>query len=58
MPSTIRRVLMLLVLAFLVYAVVANPDQAMDILRAVWDLLRESFLDIGRYLNRLTDTWW
>lgn len=53
MLSTIRRVLLALVLAFVLYAVITNPDQATEIGRAVWDLLRAGWQSLGDHVDQL-----
>jgi len=39
MPAKVKQYLIWLVVAFLVFAVVRNPSQAANVVRAVWDLL-------------------
>lgn len=53
MPPTIKKVLHLLVWGFLIYAVITNPDRAADIVRAVWDIISQGILNIGRFFNSL-----
>ncbi|WP_192498618.1 hypothetical protein [Ornithinimicrobium pratense] len=53
MLSTIRRILLLLVLAFFLYAVITNPDQAAEIGRAGWDLIRAGWHSLGEHVDQL-----
>lgn len=39
MPAKIKTVVIWLIVAFLVFAVVRNPDQAANVVRAIWDLI-------------------
>lgn len=56
MPTTIRRILHWLVWGFLIYAVITNPDRAADIVRAIWDIISQGFLNIGRFFNQLMNS--
>lgn len=53
MLSTIRRVLLALVLAFLLYAVITNPEEAAEIGRAAWDLVRAGWSSLREHLDQL-----
>lgn len=53
MPPTVKKVLHWLVWGFVVYAIITNPDRAADIVGAVWDILSQGFLNIGRFFNNL-----
>ncbi|WP_202863488.1 hypothetical protein [Ornithinimicrobium avium] len=53
MPPTVKKILHWLVWGFLIYAIITNPDRAADILRAVWDIISQSILNIGRFFNSL-----
>jgi hypothetical protein len=44
---------MLFVVAFLVYAIFASPDQAADIFRAAWDGVVAGVSAIGRFFDSL-----
>jgi hypothetical protein len=39
MPAKIKTWLIWLVVAFIVFAVVRNPSQAANVVRAIWDLI-------------------
>jgi hypothetical protein len=49
----IRRPLMWLVVAFLVYAVFKSPDQAADIVRTAWDGLVSGLGAVARFFDAL-----
>lgn len=53
MPATIKKILHILVWGFLIYAIVTNPDRAADIVRAVWDIISQGVLNIGRFFGSL-----
>ncbi|WP_181010044.1 hypothetical protein [Ornithinimicrobium sufpigmenti] len=53
MLSMIRRILLVLVLAFLLYAVITNPDEAVDIGRAAWDLVRAGWSSLREHIDQL-----
>lgn len=53
MPPIAKKVLFWLAMGFLLYAIITNPDRAADIVRAVWDIISQGFLNIGRFFNRL-----
>lgn len=55
MLPTIRRVLLGLVLAFLLYAVITNPGPAAEIGRAAWDLVRAGWRSLGEHVDQLLD---
>lgn len=49
----IRRPLMWVVVAFLVYAVFKSPDQAADIVRAAWDGILGGLGAVARFFDAL-----
>ena len=53
MPATVKKVLHWLLWGFIIYAVVTNPDRAADIVRAIWDIISQGVLNIGRFFNNL-----
>jgi hypothetical protein len=48
-----RRPLMWIVVAFLVYAVFKSPDQAADIVRAAWDGILDGLGAVARFFDAL-----
>jgi len=48
MPPLIKKGLVWLIVAFLVFAVVRNPSQAAHVTRAIWDLL---FMTVAGFLT-------
>lgn len=53
MPPTVKKVLHLLLWGFVIYAIVTNPERAADIGRAIWDILSQGVINIGRFFNSL-----
>lgn len=53
MPPTVKKILHFLVWGFLIYAIITNPDRAADIVSAVWDIVSQGVLNIGRFFNKL-----
>lgn len=53
MPPMVKKVLHWLVWGFVIYAIITNPDRAADIVSAVWDIISQGFLNIGRFFNNL-----
>lgn len=53
MPDQMKKILLWLVFGFLVYAIIVNPDRAADIVVAVWDIIAEGFVNIGRFFQEL-----
>ncbi len=53
MPPTVKKVLHWLFWGFVIYAIVTNPDRAADIARAVWEIVSQAVLNIGRFFNGL-----
>ena len=53
MPPTVKKVLHWLVWCFLIYAIITNPERAAYIVRAVWDIISQGFLNIGRFFNSI-----
>lgn len=52
---TVKAILLLLLLAFLVYAVLTSPDRAYDIVEAFWDVVVEAFRSLGGLVTSLLD---
>lgn len=48
-----RKVLLWFVIAFLVYAIFASPDQAADIVRSAFDGILDGLSAIGRFFDSL-----
>jgi hypothetical protein len=49
----VKKVLHFLVWGFLIYAIITNPDRAADIVEAIWDIVSQGFLNVGRFFNNL-----
>lgn len=50
---TVRRVLLWLVIAFLVYAVYEEPKHAADIVQEGWDIVWHALQQLITFFNRL-----
>lgn len=53
MPATVKKVLLWLLFGFLIYAIITSPDRAADIVRGVWDIIAQGFINIFRFFNSL-----
>ncbi|WP_166435898.1 hypothetical protein [Cellulomonas shaoxiangyii] len=53
MPARAKSILMWVVVIFLVYAVVTNPDRAADVVRSVWDFLWAAIQGFGEFFRNL-----
>jgi hypothetical protein len=53
MPPKVRLVIIWLVVIFLVYSVVNDPEGSADIVRALWDLIWGAITNIGRFFEEL-----
>lgn len=53
MPATVKKILLWLIFGFLVYAIITSPDQAADIVRGVWDVIAQGFINIARFFSSL-----
>lgn len=53
MPPIIKKWLWILVAGFGIYAVLTSPERAADIVRAIWDIVSQGFMNIVRFFNGL-----
>ena len=53
MPSTVKKILLWLIFGFLIYAIITSPDRAADIVRDVWDIIAQGFINIFQFFNSL-----
>jgi hypothetical protein len=53
MPPKVKTIVTWLVVIFLVYAVVRNPDRAAGVIRSIWDLLYSTFTGFGHFFASL-----
>jgi len=53
MPARAKSILMWIVVIFLIYAVVTNPDQAADVVRAIWDFIYGAFTGFAQFFDNL-----
>lgn len=53
MNPKVKKVLLWLLLAFIIYAIFTSPDQAATIVRTVWDILVQGVTSLGRFFNVL-----
>lgn len=54
MPVKVRSVLLWILVIFLVYAIVASPDRAADVVQSVLGFLGEAVASFGRFFAELT----
>lgn len=50
---TIKKLLLWLLAAFLIYAIITNPDRAADIVRSAWEIIFQGVVNIGRFFHQL-----
>ena len=48
-----KKVLIWVLGAFAVYAIIAAPTQAADIVHQVWELLMQGFVNLGHFFDAL-----
>ena len=53
MPDKVKTWVAWLVVAFLVFAVITNPDQAANVVHSVWNALWGAIQGILRFFSRL-----
>lgn len=49
----VKRILLWILLAFVVYAIVTSPTQAADIARSAWSIIVQGFVSIGSFFDAL-----
>jgi hypothetical protein len=54
MPPKIRTILIWILVVFLVYAVVATPDRAADVVQSLWRFVGGAFTGFSRFFSNLT----
>lgn len=52
-PAKLKTILLVVVVIFLVYAIVRDPERAANVLRAIWDLLYSTVEGFGRFFASL-----
>lgn len=55
MPKGIKKFLLWVLVGFIVYAIITNPDGSADIVKAIWHVIAEGFKNIGRFFSGLMD---
>jgi len=53
MPAKIKTWLIWLVVAFLIFAVVNNPDQAAEVVKSIWNLVYKTVRGFGTFFGNL-----
>ncbi|WP_291522432.1 hypothetical protein [Branchiibius sp. NY16-3462-2] len=48
-----KKLLVLLVVAFVIYAIVQSPQQAADIVHTVWNMIVSGFRGIADFFNKV-----
>lgn len=54
MPAKLKTILLWLVVAFLVYAVVRNPEQAANVIKTIWDIIYGTLNGFVQFFASLT----
>ena len=53
MPARAKSILMWIVVIFLIYAVVTNPERAADAVRSVWDFVYGALAGFAEFFRNL-----
>lgn len=53
MPSRVKSVLIWIVVVFLLYAAVTNPDRAAEVVRSIWDFVYGAFSGLAQFFREL-----
>ena len=53
MPSRVKSILIWIVVVFLLYAAVTNPDRAAEVVRSIWDFIYGAFAGFGKFFSNL-----
>ena len=53
MPSRVKSILIWIVVVFLIYAVVTNPDRAAEVVRSIWDFVYGAFSGLAAFFENL-----
>jgi hypothetical protein len=53
MPAKLKTLLIVLVVIFLVYAVVRDPERAANVIKSIWDLLYNTIDGFGKFFASL-----
>jgi hypothetical protein len=53
MPAKAKTLLIWIVVIFLIYAVVTNPDAAANIVTAIWEFVLSAFSGFGQFFASL-----
>jgi len=55
MPARAKSILMWIVVIFLLYAVVTNPDRAAEVVENIWDFIYGAFSGFAQFFSNLAD---
>ena len=53
MPPRAKTILMWIVVLFLLYTVISNPDRAASTVRSGWDFIYGAFAGFGKFFSNL-----
>lgn len=53
MPPKVRLIIIWLVVIFLLYSVVNDPERSADVVRALWDVIWSAIANIGTFFEEL-----
>lgn len=53
MPQRAKLIIIWLVVAFLLYSIINDPERSADIVRALWGVIWGSIANVGRFFEEL-----
>jgi len=54
MPSKVKTLLIWLVVIFLVYAIVTDPERAANVVTSIWEFIAGAFAGFGQFFSSIT----
>lgn len=53
MPGKLKSILIWLLVVFVVFALVRNPERSAELVRGAWDAIADGIVAIGRFFSAL-----
>lgn len=53
MPPKVKSALVWIVIIFLLYAIITNPEGSADVVRAIWEVIVSAFAGFGQFFASL-----
>ena len=53
MPQRAKLIIIWVVVAFLLYSIINDPERSADIVRALWDVIWGAIANVGRFFEEL-----